>query len=406
MRFQYTGVTRTREQVEGTLEAADEVEARMRLRAMQIRPISLAEKQSQGFSIDFKLEFGSPVSLKQMLVFARQFSSLVDSGVPVVQCLDILYEQEKKGRFKNILMQVKEHIESGGSLAEGLGKHPNVFSEFFIRIVEAGELSGTLDNALKRVGTQLEKLGKLRSKVIGALTYPAITFVVAIGVVMFMLVKVIPGVATLYKDNNAQLPELTVMVLGLSNWVQDNFNLMLGGTIFAVLGAGVLYRMPSAREFIDPALLRVPIFGDLLKKSTIAKFARTMSTLVASGVPLLNAFEICEKIVSNIAVQRLIRRASGAVSEGKSIAQGLSSSSLFPPMVIHMVNIGEMTGKLDDLMGKVADIYDDEVDEAVNNMTSLLQPMLIVVVGGIVMFLLIAMYLPVFQLAEKASGGG
>lgn len=406
MRFQYTGLSRNREEVEGVLEAEDEVEARMRLRAMQINPTSLQEKQESLFQIPLNFGFGGGIPLKQILLFTRQFSSLVDSGVPILQCLDILFEQEKKGRFKEVLRQVKEHIEAGGALADGLAKHPKIFSDFFIKVVEAGELSGTLDTALRRVGQQLEKLGKLRSKVVSALTYPAITFVIAIGVVIFMLVKVIPSIAQLYADNSAKLPEITLFVLGLSRWFESNIVLLLGG--FGALGFGgaALWGSPDAREILDPLILKVPLFGTLIKKSTIARFARTMSTLISSGVPLLSSFEICERLVSNRAVQKLIKSSAAAVSEGKSIAQGLSVSELFPPMVIHMVNIGEMTGKLDELLTKVADIYDDEVDDAVNAITSLLQPLMIVVIGGIIMFLLIAMYLPVFQLAEKASGGG
>jgi len=406
MRFFYVGVTRQREEVRGVLEAPDEIEARMRLRALQIRPTQLSQKKESAFAFNFdKLKFGSPIKLKQLMVFTRQFSSLVDSGVPVVQCLTILYDQERKGVLKNTLAQIKEHVESGGSLAEGMAKHPRIFSDFFVRIIEAGEVSGTMDVALRRVGLQLEKLGKLKSKVVGALMYPCITLVVAAVVLIFMLLKVVPGVAKLYSDNSAQLPELTVFVLGLSTWFENNFYwisvLLVGGPFAAIL----LYRIPAFRDIFDPFILKVPLFGALIKKSTIANFARTMSTLISSGVPLLSAFEICTRLVGNVAVRDLIRRTSAAVSEGKSIAQGLALTPLFPPMVIHMVNIGEMTGKLDELLGKVADIFDDEVDDAVQNMTGLLQPLLIVFVGGIVAFLLISMYLPIFQLAEKATGG-
>jgi len=406
MRFHYIGVTRQREEVRGVLEAADEVEARMRLRALQIRPTTLSERPDGSFMLTLnKFKFGSPVKLKQLMVFTRQFSSLVDSGVPVVQCLNILFDQERKGALKNTLGQVREHVESGGSLAEAMAKHPRIFSDFFVRIIEAGEVSGTMDVALRRVGMQLEKLGKLKSKVISAMMYPMITFVVAVVVLIFMLVKVVPGVAKLYSDNNAQLPELTVFVLGISSWFQDNIGWLSIVLIVAPFAMIILYRIPAFRELWDPFILRVPLFGPLIKKSAIANFARTLSTLISSGVPLLSAFDICTRLVSNVAIRDLIRRTSSAVSEGKSIAQGLSMSPIFPPMVIHMVNIGEMTGKLDELLGKVADIFDDEVDDAVSNMTGLLQPLMIVVVGGIVAFLLISMYLPIFQLAEKATGG-
>ena len=405
-KWAYRGLTRQKEEVLGVVDASDEIEARVRLRAMQIRPTELYESDSEGgFRISLKnLSFGSPVKLKHMIIFTRQFSSLIDSGVPVVQCLDILHDQEKRGVFKRVLHKVKEDIEGGSGLAEALGRHPRIFSDFFVRIVEAGEMSGTLDRALRRVGLQLEKLGRLKAKVVKAMTYPGITLVVAVVVLVFMLVKVIPSVAQLYSDNQATLPPITVFVLGLSDWFQQNFIFVFVGLFGGFFGFAVLLRLRAFREVWDPFILRVPLIGSLLKKSTVAKFARTMSTLIASGVPLLTAFEICEKIVGNLAVRALLHKTSLAVQEGKSIAQGLSSSALFPPMVIHMVNIGEMTGKLDELLNKVAEIYDDEVDDAVDQITGLLQPLLIVFVGVIVAFLLISMYLPIFQLAEKVGG--
>ena len=407
-KFYYAGVTRQRENVSGAVEAKDELEARMKLRAMQIRPTKLSEKRAQAVDLNQLANFtlGSPLDLKGIMVFTRQFSSLIDSGIPVVQCLDILWQQEQRKAFKNILGAVKKDIETGAGLAESLAKHPRVFNEFFIRIVEAGEVSGTLDRALRRIGIQLEKLGRIRAKVIGALTYPLITLVIAIVVLIFLLVKVIPEVAKLYGDNNAQLPELTVQVLALSGWFQENYLYVLGGLGGASFGLTVAYRVPEFREVFDRFVIKVPLFGDLIKKSTIARLARTLSTLLSSGVPLLTAFEICTKLVENKALQAIIKQTAKMVQEGKNIAQGLAAGgALFPPMVIHMVNIGEMTGKLDDLLGKVADIFEDEVDDAIGNLTGLLQPAMIVGVGLVIAFLLTAMYLPIFQLAEKMNAG-
>lgn len=432
MRFKYAGVTKSAKSVSGVVEAADEVEAKLKLRAMQVRPLSLVkmsekkgglfglggggnEEKRKGTTVDTKgkpkkgfnlnISIGSPIDLKGLVVFTRQFSSLIDSGVPVVQCLDILYAQEKKVPFKNVLGTIKSDIEAGSGLAQALARHPKVFSEFFIRIVEAGEISGTLDAALRRVGVQLERLGKLKAKVIGAMMYPCITLVVAIVVLGFLLIKVVPEISKMYGDNNAKLPELTVMVLGLSAWVQANYLYILGLVGGMVVAWPFLYKMPGFRAIFDPFVLKVPGFGGLIKKSAVARFARTMATLVASGVPLIGAFEICLKLMGNLAVRDVIHRAMVAVTEGKSIAQGLAVKDLFPPMVIHMVNIGEMTGKLDELLNKVADIYDEEVDAAVGALTGLIQPVMIVCVGGIIAFLLLAMYLPIFQLAEKVSSG-
>lgn len=421
MRFKYQGITRNQKNVSGVVDAADEVEAKLKLRSMQIRPMSIAKaSEKKGLfaggkknkpaddgekkglaAINFNI--GKPIDLKGLIVFTRQFSSLIDSGVPVVQCLDILFQQEKRVPFRRVLKAIKMDIEAGSGLAQSLARHPKVFSEFFIRIVEAGEVSGTLDQALRRVGIQLERLGKLKAKVIGAMMYPCITLVVAIVVLLFLLIKVVPEIAKMYGDNNAKLPELTTTVLGISAWVQENYLTLIVVVGVMVVSFPLAYRTATFRKFWDPFILKVPGFGGLIKKSAVARFSRTMATLVASGVPLLGAFDICLRLMSNLAIREVIQQAMTAVTEGKSIAQGLAVRDLFPPMVIHMVNIGEMTGKLDELLSKVADIYDEEVDGAVSALTGLIQPIMIVCVGGIIAFLLLAMYLPIFQLAEKTQ---
>jgi len=410
MRYKYTGVTRQKEEVTGSIEAEDELEARARVRALEIRVLSIEEFKEAGagqFDLNklLKFEIGSPVKLKQLILFTRQFSSLVDSGVPIVQCLDILQMQEKpKSPLKKVLVKIKEDIESGMGLAASLEKHPRIFSEFFIRVIEAGELSGTLDKALQQIGLQLEKLAKLKSKVIGALTYPAITLVVAVGVLVFLLVKVIPEVAKLYSQGNAKMPELTVFVMGLSNWFVGNFQYLVVGGAGMFFGSIAVYQLESFRQAFDPILLKAPLFGPLILKSAVAQMTRTMATLVQAGVPLLSVFDIIIKLVKNRAINNSIQTAASFVSEGKTIAQGLNANGVFPPMLIHMINIGEMTGRLDELLAKVAAIYEDEVDDAVSALTGLLQPIIIVIVGGMIAFLLVAMYLPIFQLADKISG--
>jgi type IV pilus assembly protein PilC len=410
-KFYYSGVTRQRENVNGVLDVPDELEARMKLRAMQIRPTTLTQKAPGSFAgFNFAAlksvggTSGVTIPLKSLVVFTRQFSSLIDSGVPIVQCLNILAEQERRAGFKRVLTKIKEDIESGAGLAESLQKHPKCFSEFFVRVVEAGEMSGTLDTAVRRVGAQLEKLGRLKAKVIGAMIYPGATMVIAIIVLIFLLVKVIPEIAKLYTDSNAKLPDITLAVLALSRWVQDNFLLIIFGLVASGLSVVVLSRSPGFRKHWDPIALKIPLFGGLIQKSAIARFSRTMSTLVSSGVPLLTAFDICAKLMSNLAIRGNIERASASVAEGKTMAAGLAVKGIFPPMVIHMVNIGEMTGKLDELLAKVADIYDDEVDDAVSNLTGLINPVMIIVVGIMIAFLLVAMYLPIFQLADKVAG--
>lgn len=409
MKYYYTGVTRQREQVNGVVDAADEIEAQMKLRAMQIRPLNLTEnKTASVFTFSFSgladLSFGPPIDLKGMLIFTRQFSSLIDSGIPVVQALDILWEQERRPTFKRVLGRVKADIEAGQGLAEALKRHPKAFNEFFVRIVESGEVSGTLDLALRRIGIQLEKLGRLRAKVISALTYPLITVVVATAVLIFLLVKVIPEITKLYTESAAKLPELTELVLHISVWFQGNWGYVVLSFFSFIGGSIFLYRVPAFRAVWDPFVLKVPLFGSLIKKSEVAKFTRTMSTLIGTGVPLLSAFEICEQLMSNLAIRQAVKNAAAYVQDGKTIAAGLKANGVFPPMVTHMVGIGEMTGKLDELLGKVSDIFDDEVDDAIGNLTGLIQPALIVVVGILIAFMMLAMYMPIFQLADKVTG--
>lgn len=404
MKYKYQGTTRTREKVSGVVEAEDQVEARVKLRAMQIRPITLNESKPSLFSSSkFNLNFGSPIKLKNLIVFTRQLSSLIDSGVTVVQAIDLLQAQETNKAFKLILKDVKTSIESGGTLAAALEKYPHAFGEFFIRVVEAGEVSGTLDKSLKTIGEQLDKLAKTKAKVIKALTYPAITLVASVLAVVFLLIKVIPEISKLYGTN--KLPEITILVLNLSAWIQTNFMILLAGMISTPILIMLLYQSASFRDKWDPIVLRLPLFGALAVRSAVARFARTLSTLVASGVPLLTGFEICAKVISNRALKKSIKQASLGVSEGKSITDGLSELGHFPPMVLHMIGIGEMTGRLDELLAKVADIYDDEVDNAVEGITGLLQPLLIMAVGGIILFLMVAMYMPIFSLGEKMGAG-
>lgn len=413
MKFRYQGLSRSKEEVSGVMEAENEAQVREGLRAQQIRATEISEIKAGGnaneWGIDFekilKFQLSSPVKLKQLILFTRQFSSLIDSGVPIVQCLDILYLQEKpKSPLKNVLKIIKDDIESGSSLALALSRHNMVFNEFFIRVIEAGEISGTLDKAVKQVGVQLEKMERLRAKVVGALTYPAITLVVAVGVLLFLLIKVIPEIAKLYAQGNAKLPDITIVVLDMSHWIQANFMYVIVIAGSAFFGGTVGWRVESVRQTVDPLILKVPLIGPLVLKSAVAQLTRTLATLVQSGVPLLTAFDICLRLVKNRAINASLQTTKSYVAEGKTIAQGLASHGIFPPMLIHMVNIGEMTGRLDELLTKVANIYDEEVDDAVHAVTGVLQPAIIVIVGGMIAFLMIAMYLPIFQLADKISG--
>ncbi len=402
MKFRYIGTTREKRRVKGVIDADDVIEAKLRLRSLQIKPEEIVAVASSKAKMSLDLDFGQAITLKGLIIFTRQFSSLIDSGVPIVQCLEILAEQDKRPKFKKALEAIRESIESGNSLYESMAQQPKIFDQLYVSVVEAGEMSGTLDKSLRRLGVQLEKLGKLKSKVIGALIYPAITMLLALAVIPFFLLKVLPEVTKLYGNN--QLPEITQNLMFISNWLSANLItiVVITGSLF--FGLITLFKTPSFREVWDPMWLKVPVFGSLTLKSAVARVSRTLGTLLESGVPLLNAFNVSERVVHNYAIKKSLRNAQESVTEGRSIVSGLSMGNIFPPMVTHMIRIGEITGKLDDLLQKIADIYDDEVDDAVGIITTLIQPIMLIVLGGIVAFLLLAMYMPILSLAEKVAG--
>jgi len=342
VKYKYKGRTKKGSSVSGTIEAPSIQNAKDLLKKMEIRPLQL-QLEKWNLQANLNIQIGSVIDLKGLIVFTRQLSSLINSGVTVVMALQILAEQERRPRFRAILMEVKNHIESGGGFAEGLQKHSKVFSDFFIRVIEAGEISGSLDKSLIRIGQQLEKLNNIRRKVIGAMIYPVLTLVVAVGVVAFLLIRVVPEIVKMYQGS--ELPSITVFVISLSKMVQDHFFGVFGFLILSVVGLRASYKVPKIRAAVDPLLLKIPILGLLFLRSGVAIFARTLSTLIGSGVQLLAAFEICERVSSNFEIKNFIRDAASSVTEGRTISEGLSKRKVIPPMVIHMINIGEMTGK-------------------------------------------------------------
>ncbi|MFM8270270.1 MAG: type II secretion system F family protein, partial [Pseudomonadota bacterium] len=313
MKYRYSGTNKKRKTISGIIEAASYEDAQMRLRKMEIRPRKLEKDVlSVSANFNFDLNFGKVIDLKGLIIFTRQLSSLVNSGVTIVMALQILSEQERRPGFKKVLIHVKEHIESGGSFAEVLQKYPKAFSEFFIRVIEAGEVSGSLDRSLVRIGQQLEKLNNIRRKVIGAMIYPAITLVVAIGVVSFLLAKVVPEITSMLPPGKP-LPAITQFVINVSNWFQANYIKLFSGIIGLVVVIKFAYQKPKIKKAVDPYLLKVPVFGLLILRSGIAIFTRTLSTLVTSGVQLLTAFQICERVTSNSALKDCIRDAAASV---------------------------------------------------------------------------------------------
>jgi len=396
--FVWEARARTGEVRKGSMEAESEDAVNQRLRAQQLQPTRV-KKKSKALSI----QIGTGVGAKDIVTFTRLFATMIDAGLPIVQCLDILQGQTDNKAFANILRDVKSNVEQGATFSDSLRRHPKVFDHLYVNLVQAGEVGGILDTILNRLAVYIEKAMKLRRQVRGAMVYPSIVIFVFIGVLTILLTFVIPGFQTMFKDFGAkdELPALTKFVMAVSAVFVGNILWILLGVTALVFGVGYAYRTPKGKKFVHRLLLRLPIVGDVLRKIAVARFTRTLGTLLSSGVPILDALEIVAKTAGNVIVEEAIMYARARISEGKNMAQPLMETNVFPPMVVQMVGVGEQTGALDTMLNKIADFYEEEVDVAVAALTSLIEPALMVGIGGTVGVVLIAMYLPIFGLADK-----
>jgi len=339
------------------------------------------------------------------VIVTRQFSTMIDAGLPVVQCLEILAGQQEKKNLKKILGSVKEIVEGGSTLTEALSKYPNVFSNLYTSLVAAGETGGVLDVVLSRLAAYMEKVMRLKAKVKGAMVYPTVIVAIAVLVMAVILIFVIPVFSKMFSEMGAALPLPTQMVVQLSYLVKNHvLYLVIAGLLGAILFRQ-LYKSETGKKFFDKLAIKLPIFGPLLRKVAVAKFSRTLSTMLSSGVPILESLDIVAKTAGNKTVEGAILRSKKAISEGKTIAEPLNESGVFPNMVLQMISVGEATGELDSMLQKIADFYDEEVDNAVSALTALLEPMMMVFLGGTIGGLVISMYLPIFQMAAVMSGG-
>ena len=399
--YVWKGRTPTGEILSGEYPAENKQELLNHLRKRKIIITHVREKPK-----DLNVNFGfkNRITTKDLGVFTRQFATMINAGLPMVQCLDILSSQLDKPSFKKIVNEVMGDVESGATLAEGLGKH-KCFSELFVNMVEAGEAGGILDVILNRLAVYLEKADALKRKVKGAMTYPIIVFTVAMGATIFMLMFIIPTFAQMFTDFGGTLPMPTRIVMGLSNFLRVNWWLLLGGSIGIAFGLRRYYKTEGGQRRIDKFFLNMPILGTVIRKGAVARFTRTLGTLVASGVPILNGLDITAKTAGNKVIEEAVMKTRDSISEGNTIADPLKECGVFPPMVVQMIGVGEQTGALDEMLEKVADFYDDEVYAAVSALTSIIEPLMIVLMGGIVGGMLIAMYLPMFKLISVVSGG-
>ena len=397
----YTWKGRTRQGAlkKGDIEAANEAAVMAQLRAQSLLPVTVKEKPKDVSEYLAFLKQG--ISTRELVIFTRQFATMIDAGLPLVQCLEILGDQEPNKTFKGVIRAVRQDVEQGSTFAEALGKHPKPFDALYTNLVAAGEIGGILDTILNRLAVYLEKADALARKVKGAMVYPSTVLVVAIGVVVLMLVKNIPTFEKMFQDFGGELPGPTQVVVNISHFMQEWIGLALG-VIVAVIIAFLQARKRSLkfRRATDALFLKMPIFGSLLQKVAVARFTRTLGTMISSGVPILDGLDIVAKTAGNVVIEEALLDVKAAISEGKTIAEPLQESEVFPSMVTQMIAVGEETGAMEVMLSKIADFYDEEVDAAVDALTAMLEPVMMVFLGGTVGGLLIAMYLPIFKIAE------
>ena len=395
----YVWVAQTKKgrKLKGEIDAANEAIALSQLKKRNFTVKKLKPKPKDIFE---SISFLKPkVTNKDLVVFTRQFSTMIDAGLPLVQGLTILAEQSENPTFKAILKEITKDVEGGSTLAEAMKKHPKVFDSLFVNLVVAGEVGGILDTILRRLAQFIEKAEKLKSQIKGAMTYPIVVMAIAVIVISVILVFVIPVFEDMFKSFGSALPTPTQMVVNMSRFLKGNIHWVLIALGALIYGLKRYRGTVSGRKQTDTLFLKLPVFGDLLKKTAVARFTRTLGTMISSGVPILDALEIVAKTAGNVVIEEIIYEVRGSIAEGQTIAEPLSENDIFPGMVIQMIAVGEATGALDSMLEKIADFYDDEVDTAVAALTSMLEPLLMLFLGGSIGGLVIAMYLPIFGMA-------
>ena len=395
--YQWVGTNKKNETRKGEMEASNESVVRSNLMRLRITPTKIKKKPKDLFENVSWLQ--PKVKEKDIILFARQFSTMIDAGLPIIQCLEILHTQQNNKTFKRMIKEIKEQVESGATLAEALKRFPKYFDDLFVNMIAAGEAGGILDAILRRLAGYMEKARKLKAQVKGAMTYPVVTLVIAVIVLGIILVFVIPVFQEMFSDLGGELPVPTQIVVRISEMVKSKI-------LYIIIGLGLLgfalkkfYATEKGQDTVDDLLLKIPVFGELLRKVAVAKFTRTMGTMLASGVAILEALDIVAKTSGNRTIERAIYDVRSGIAEGRTMADPLAESGVFPAMVCQMISVGESTGALDAMLEKIADFYDEEVDQAVDNLTSLIEPFMLVFLGVTIGGLVVAMYLPIFKMA-------
>jgi len=398
--FTYRGTNRAGASVAGEMTASSKTELQSLLRRQQITPTKMSEKGKE-----FNLPtFGGGVNAKELAVFTRQFSVMIDAGLPLVQCLEILGSQQENKTFQKVLTGTRSAVEGGSTLSAAMKQYPKVFDPLYTNMVEAGETGGILDTILQRLSTYIEKNVKLQRAVKSAMVYPIGVLTIATGVIILLLWKVVPVFANLFAGMGVDLPLPTKIVIALSHFVGSIFGLLIVvGVVAVIVGLKVWYGTPQGRLAIDSVILKLPVLGLLMRKIAVGRFTRTLGTLISSGVPILEGLDITAKTSGNAVVERALNKVRKSLEEGKSLTEPLKESEVFPGMVTQMIAVGEQTGAMDAMLQKIADFYEEEVDAAVKDLLTALEPIMIVFLGGVVGGVVISMYLPLFSLIGKLA---
>ncbi|MFO0693173.1 MAG: type II secretion system F family protein [Polyangiales bacterium] len=393
---------RTGEVRKGVMEADSQAAVEQRLRAQQLNPVAIKKK---AFEINLKFGGGGSVNETDLVIFVRQFATMIDAGLPLVQCLEILSSQGDNPAFNKVLKDIKNFVEQGGTFSEGLRRHPAIFDDLFVNLINAGELGGILDTILQRLAVYIEKRVRLKRQVRGALVYPASIFAIAILVIIVMLTWVIPAFQSMFAEFGGEdaLPAITKLVISFSEGFLSNWYFFAGGAFAISSSITYSYRQPKGKKFWHKLSLTVPILGPVMRKIAVARFTRTLGTLLTSGVPILDALNIVGKASGNVVIEEAIERVADKIREGRTMSEPLAETGVFPPMVVQMIGVGEQTGAMDTMLNKIADFYEEEVDVAVAALTSMLEPFMMVFIGGIVGVILVAMYMPIFEIAGHVS---
>jgi type IV pilus assembly protein PilC len=399
--YLWEGKNRNNQIQKGELEAPNEEAVRAHLNRVRIIPGKIKKKPKDLFE---NVAFLQPkVKEKDVIIFARQFSTMIDAGLPIIQCLDILQSQQENATFKKMIKEIKDAVEGGTTLADSLKRYPKHFDSLFVNMISAGEAGGILDVILKRLAGYMEKAARLKRKVKGAMVYPAITIFVAVIVVAVILVFVIPVFQKMFAEGGTALPTPTLVVIAISNFVKSKIHWIIIAIILFAIAFSKYYKTDKGRLTVDAIALRAPVFGLLIRKVSVAKFTRTMGTMLSSGVAILEALDIVARTAGNKVVENAIYNVRTGIAEGRTMADPLQASGVFPAMVCQMIAVGESTGALDAMLEKIADFYDEEVDQAVENLTAMIEPMMIVFLGIIIGGLIVSMYLPVFKMASAVG---